>query len=68
MTDPTYNAGFAAGIEAEVMKLRKENERLRSLVFAAYCEGWIEAGGGVLVDNKWAQSECRAALKGEHHD
>ena len=55
---------------AEVVALRKENERLRTLVEEAYCEGFdyavtldpdCEWSGG----NVWPDSRARAALQGE---
>ncbi len=52
-------------LAATALALMEENERLRGLVFTAYCEGYIAAGGAWQDDNGWAQSEVRAALTGE---
>ena len=47
---------------AEVEALRRENERLRSLVFVGYQEGYAEAGGHWRSDSGWNDSETKFAL------
>ena len=46
----------------EVEALRKENERLRSLVFVGYHEGYTEAGGHWRGNSGWNNSETKFAL------
>ena len=49
-------------LAGEVEALRRENERLRSLVFVGYQEGYTEAGGHWRSDSGWNDSETKFAL------